>query len=64
MQAVGRRVTAVVEGDRPLVEAGGQRVAVGALLDQTAGLEVVEQAGAVTSSKTCSPAANRFSRRP
>ena len=43
VQAVGRRVAAVVDGDRTACQAGGERVTVGRLLDQAAGVEVGEQ---------------------
>ena len=43
VQAVGRRVAAVVDGDRPAGQAGGERVAVGRLLDEAAGVEIGEQ---------------------
>ena len=43
VEAVGGRVAAVVERDRTLGEPGGEGVAVGGVVDQAAGLEVVEQ---------------------
>ena len=44
VQAVGRRVAAVVERQRPRGQAIGQRLAVGRVVHEAAGLEVVEQA--------------------
>ena len=43
MQAVGGRVDAVVERDRSCCQPGRERIAVGAVLHQPTGLEVVEQ---------------------
>jgi len=45
MQAVGRRVTAEVQGQRQLTrrQPSGQRSPIGRLLDQAASLEIGEQ---------------------
>ena len=42
VEAVGRGVAPVVEGDRSLGESGGEAFSVGAVLHQATGLEVVE----------------------
>jgi hypothetical protein len=43
VQALGRRVAAVVDADRACGEAAGEGLAVGAVVHQAAGGEVVEE---------------------